>query len=217
MGGEGSGEQAGHEFRGNQWTSGSAEHVAKTRMARAKEVEPAFTSDIKEIASSTGGTPKGLEFRLKSESSVLDKIQRDSIEKKISPDAAAETITDLNRYTITYPNDEQWINNVQTAQNRLKEKGYKVYMDKQKKYFNSNSNYIGYNTVMQKGKDIVEIQFHTQESYTTKEHLHKIYETFRSPKASKVEKYTAHKKMVKIWQAVKATPVKWAALSGVVI
>ena len=213
MGGSGSGDIVGHEFHGNQW--GDSVTAVKNAVEHAKQIEPHLTNVVNTIADNTGGKIVGDKFKLKSESSVYKKISEKVRDEKITPHAALEKMTDLNRYTIIYPNDEHFAQNVLDAQTQLKKEGLSTYKNKQKNYFGreGTGDYIGYNTVMVKGNDKVEIQFHTPESYRTKEMIHATYQVYKDT-TDLHERYTARTRMVKTWQAVKATPVGYQNLQG---
>jgi hypothetical protein len=136
--------------------------------------------DLSALAKASGGKQEGLEYRLKTKESLARKLETTN----------PENINDSLRYTITYPSE-----NIGAGANKvmkqLEDAGYtKV---KVKNTFKPGSPYKGINTTFKTpdGQPF-ELQFHTPESFNTKQNLtHGMYEELRllpgdSPKAEKL-------------------------------
>jgi len=207
MGNENSGDKVGHPFYGNQWdnTGGVSKAAGNTielatyvpqrvnkvdlspaskkdisnAILRAKNIEPVITDMVTGLASETGGTPQGLKFRLKSLQSAESEVGTKMREQKVSTEKAIEGLTDMNRYTISYK-DEDYVEKSNTVLKSLEEKGWNVYKDKQRNYWRENTPYKGYNVVLTNGKTVFELQLHTDTSYKLKMFNHPIFELERT-------------------------------------
>lgn len=149
--------------------------------SRASALEPEISATFQSVASETGGQLVGYEFRLKSESSIRDKIFRNIREAKelrgltLTPEQAAADIRDLNRYSFTWPADEHWVGRHVRAVDLLRAQGWEVYDHKYKSAWAEGDHYDGTNVQLHRGDDFVEVQFHTPESWDIKERSDKIY------------------------------------------
>ena len=141
---------------------------------RALEAEPQTTELVKSIAKGIGGVLKGLRNRVKTTSSIVNKILRDAQEFDGDLEKAAENINDYVRYT-TVIDDDNYVSGLKTLIKTLEAQGYKLRV----KNFWSNTNdntYRGVNIKMMKDDFEFELQVHTPNSYEVKEDaLHKIY------------------------------------------
>jgi hypothetical protein len=153
---------------------------AEKLLSRASDAEPKVTKDLSDLAKATGGKQEGLDYRLKTKESLARKLETTN----------PENINDALRCTITYPSKD-----IGTGANKvmkqLEDAGYtKV---KVKNTFKPGSPYKGINTTFRApdGQPF-ELQFHTPESFNTKQNLtHGMYEELRllpgdSPKAEKL-------------------------------
>jgi hypothetical protein len=156
--------------------------LASPIVSRAEKIEPKLTNDLQQAAKIAGGQLAGLQFRLKSEGSLMRKIQSDAQDKYPGDpkglEKAAKEISDANRYTMVAPQDS-YTEMVQNALSHMSDLGYDV--DRTKNYWVEGNNYKGINVAMVSGEgDRVELQFHTPESLNLKESVqHPLYEAYR--------------------------------------
>jgi len=121
---------------------------------------------------------EGLDFKLKSNKSLTRKIILDANVKGVSLEEAAANIGDSLRYTLV-TDDSNYSMIVNKSLDKLQQQGYII--NKLKNYWGDDI-YQGINVRLTTPQGIVmELQFHTQASYYTKEVLnHKYYEIARS-------------------------------------
>ncbi len=162
--------------------------------------EPPITADLKAISESTGVEMVGLEYRLKTKSSYLRKVDADSmssLKSKIIDETIAGT-HDVIRYT--YQNTaDKLVDSYKIVSNELAKKGYEEFkvknfwLDKQNPYNGINCNYRSPD-----GQSF-EIQFHTPESFGLKNgELHKMYEEFRDVETTAERKAEITTEMFKL-------------------
>ena len=134
--------------------------------AKAMEFEPMVTSDLQDIEEEIGKL-RGLEHRIKTRESIINKAIADSISLKMDFEKACKGLNDIVRYTFVI-DDADYIYNIDKCLHLLEDMGYQVV---QVKNSWSNPYYKGIN-VRLKTKDlgsIFEIQFHTPLAYRIKE------------------------------------------------
>lgn len=157
--------------------------------------EPAITKDICEIADSIGARMFGLGFRLKKASDSSDggcrideKIQ-DDMKDGLTYEQATDKLSDLVRYTQACT-PGNLVSNFKKTVAELERKGYKpVKIKNSWKSFNIENAYRGINCVFESPTGTkFELQFHTPESFATKEVNHGEYEEQRSPNTKKERK-----------------------------
>lgn len=152
--------------------------------------EPNITKDVKRIVSENSGTLEGLDFRLKSLSSLHEKLY--SREEKIKID----DVRDIIRYTVIYPPDKL-TNGTHAILDSFKKEGYTL-----KRLSNTwtekDATYRGINiNLVNPDGQIFELQVHTSESFELKNgELHALYERKRktnddSPYAKRLDKKMA--------------------------
>ena len=142
--------------------------------------EPAITGDLKAISEKTGVKMAGLEHRLKTKESFLRKVNADS-GNSLEAEKIRETISskgDVIRYTyIDHPTS--LAGSYQEITRAMLEKGYESV--KVKNFWTNKGNpYNGINcTFKTPDGQRFEVQFHTPESYSIKDGMHKDYEAWR--------------------------------------
>ncbi|MCQ9121580.1 minor capsid protein [Rodentibacter pneumotropicus] len=155
---------------------------AKLLWEKAQKVEPKITADVTEIISSVGGKAEGLEYRLKSLTSLKRKIKTE-MSAGFSEQQAVESIRDIVRYTAIF-DENTFVEQYQKMQEQLLQRDYSTFVVKNT--WQDGSAYKGVNTFVstfiEKDNTIFEIQYHTQQSFELKNgKLHKLYEEFRDP------------------------------------
>lgn len=159
-------------------TGRPADVVAAARSAREKAAaaEPAITRDMIDTANAHGGTMEGLDYRLKSESSLARKIDDEKAELGGDVDATAAKMSDVARYTMTFE-EGTYTEGVAATIGDLEAKGYQMRV---KNYWEQGDPYQGINVaaVHPNGQKF-ELQFHTPGSVKAKEPIHKQYEEYR--------------------------------------
>lgn len=161
----------------------TARALAKEILARAREVEPAVTQDLKSLEDEAAQLA-GLDFRLKGEDSLARKIVSEAHDKEVSLEEASSSIHDVIRYTMCIEPSE-YVSKATEALKELESRGYTV--TKFKNTWASDI-YKGLNTNLSTPDGtVVEIQFHTPESYDVKQQTHEYYEISRSEDATEKE------------------------------
>lgn len=127
----------------------------------------------------------GLEFRLKSEDRLTEKVAFDMQKKGSNATEAFANIKDAIRYTFQYP-EATYARGVHADVERLKGEGFEQ-VDLRNSW--SNQEYKGINTrwrIPGSGQ-LFEVQFHTRNSFEAKQETHSAYEMLRDPATSKAE------------------------------
>ena len=170
-----------------------ADKCAQLLYDKASREEPQITAVLKSHESDNSHLI-GLEHRLKSVESTSRKILTDAHDMEISPEEAAGNINDSLRYTFEI-DDAHYVEMTRRIMDTLIAGGYTVY--KFKNYWaKKDVSYKGIN-VFFRSKDgvIFELQFHTPDSYATKEQKnHANYEIIRSETSTEQEKAEATQK-----------------------
>jgi hypothetical protein len=185
-----------NETKGEGKTNTSSQFsnkLAKGIYQRAETSEPKVTETLKTLEMD-GAHLEGLKFKLKSTESLTRKILTDSQLKGISLGESASGISDSLRYTLVI-NEANYAETVESSLIKLQNQGYTI--NKVKNYW-GNKTYQGINAILTTPEGLkMELQFHTNASYYTKEVLnHSYYEIERSLTASLDEAKEANKIMV---------------------
>lgn len=155
--------------------------LGKSIYDRAVVAEPKITQDV--VGAVHGkGRLAGLDFRIKTLESLQGKIVRDTIEKRISSEKAASVIGDSVRYTAEVPT-EGYTQGVKSILATLYSKGYRLNKPPRNAWQTVPlTDYQGVNTQLKDPNGFIfELQFHTPESFYTKEVVnHKLYEKARA-------------------------------------
>ncbi len=165
--------------------------------------EPEISDAVRvvEVNNARRGWLEGFEFRLKSESRLLEKVAA-SLETS-SPDSTAREITrqipDAVRYTFCFRSVDYAAGYYDIKQ-RLEACGYQIYYSKNSW---SNPEYKGINSrwITPQGQRF-EVQFHSGESFHAKHQVtHQAYERLRNPQTSSRERIelSNFQQMVSSW------------------
>ena len=198
--GAGSGESyGGYELKGvdNPPASGrSADVVAAARSVRDKAAanEPQMTRDMIDVANANGGTMEGLDYRMKSESSLARKIDDEKAELGGDVDATAAKMSDVVRYTMTF-DEGNYVEGTSKTISDLEAQGYQMRV---KNYWQKGDPYQGINVaaVHPNGQKF-ELQFHTGTSVKVKEQVHKEYDVYRESRDNRT-RWKAYSRMTRM-------------------
>lgn len=158
--------------------------LAKKAVEEAKNREPAITKALTDAAKSVGGTMEGLDFKLKTETSLERKLISDQKEKGVDGEKALSEIRDINRYTMIH-DEEHLAGAAKDSLSKLESQGFKVERIKNT-LGNPDAVYRGMNCVVRSPDGgLFELQFHTKTSLSVKEVNHKLYEEQRLDKTTK--------------------------------
>ncbi|WP_296731826.1 hypothetical protein [Anaerovibrio sp.] len=160
-------------------------------MARANE--PRITLDMLDIADKLGTTMEGLEYSVKTASSVKSKIVRKIDKARQSgevPKQDYEYVSetgDLLRYTQVVKHDDM-ADMVRATVKLLEEKGYTV-DEVDNKYLNESGRYkaVHLNATSPSGQSF-EMQVHSQETLAVGKATHAMYEEWRNPETDDIRK-----------------------------
>jgi SPP1 gp7 family putative phage head morphogenesis protein len=150
-----------------------AQSRGMTYYNQALENEPVITDQVKKMTESAGMNSLGLEYRIKTKESFLEKIR-----KNYQPDGNEYEIKDIIRYTLGAPPDNLADKTLLAIENFEKE-GYNTV--RIKNTWHPDSSYNGINTFIKSPSgQTFELQYHTQESFDLKNgELHMLYEKQR--------------------------------------
>lgn len=171
-----------HDPHSGKFSSGGTPAgVAEDLHSKALDAEPELTDTVMGLADATGGEvlPITLQFKVKEEGSLTDKITKDmaaaeAAGKPMTAKEAGAKLFDINRYTITY-NEGQYAAGSRAALDQLRQQGNTLRV---KNFWVKGDNpYQGVNVqVTGKGGQRWELQFHTPTSLDVKEGaLHEPY------------------------------------------
>lgn len=175
---------------------------------KAKEVEPAITSDVINAIVSSGSNMYGLENRLKQATSLAAKIGSDAKESGSTFEEAAKGIKDCIRYTSVSDN-KTFVESYQHTKQKLEKLGYKE--TRCKNYFKMYKNgEVQHKAVQCRYRDPngyeFEIQFHTPESQAAKELKLPLYNKRRRAGLSDVKKAKLESEMHELAEQVPYPP-----------
>jgi hypothetical protein len=171
---------------GNQYLSPDQHTQASDVIARVHQTEEALTKRMGDVEreNSRGGWLAGLEFRLKGEDRVKEKIAE---VLKRGPDRSVadimRTLPDAIRYTFCFE-AASYSEGYRDVKQRLEAHEYRMVYSKN--HWRADQEYKGINTrwLTSDGQRF-EIQFHTAESLHAKQQVtHKSYERLRNPMTS---------------------------------
>lgn len=163
---------------------------------KAVAAEPEITKMVMDVAKSSDMGLAGLEYRIKTKESYLEKIARE-----YAPGYNYE-VKDTLRYTMmTTPND--YVQNIKNANNIFKNNHCVI--TKCRNYWLDNKNpYNGVNTLIQDSKgNKFEVQYHTKESFEIKQQTHELYEKQRVLEEDSREYLSLKKQMYEINSKIK--------------
>nr|WP_279323525.1 DUF1073 domain-containing protein [Clostridium botulinum] len=182
IGGSGEGGGSGSEAEKDCILKNCSKEIQKIYDNNMKN-EKVITTVMNDIAKELNSKMYGLEFSVKTASSVEDKIAR---KKKIgfTEKEAIESMGDIVRYTQLCEHDKIADNTLKTIE-ILTEKGYDV-IEIDNKYLDTISDYKGVhiNAISPEGQKF-ELQIHSEESMDVKNKIHPLYEEARNVNTSK--------------------------------
>lgn len=191
---------------GNWATDEKSVMESKFLLGRASSIEPIATKALNKVVGRLGGEMKGLDFKLKSEKSLLRKIRQKLEENPgLSPTDAMLSVSDSLRYTATFP-AENYAAGVYETLGEMELLDFKV--DKIKNYWcrenSEDCSYQGINVRMLAPDGLkIELQFHTEETFQVKEiKSHPIYEALRTTKDPTKAK-TLKEQLTNLWRSIK--------------
>ena len=135
--------------------------------------EPDITNQVNQVAESAGMDTLGLEYRIKTKESFLEKVR-----KNYNPEGNEYEIKDIVRYTLGSSADSLSEKTLKVI-DKFEKEGYNTI--RVKNTWNPDSSYNGINTFIKAPSgQIFEMQYHTPESFKLKNgELHKLYEQQR--------------------------------------
>lgn len=181
---------------------------------KIRMIEPSITGSLQDIAGNTGGELAGLEFSIKTASSIENKLERQENQLAnlgIPFDAVSqfESFSDILRYTEILPSDTL-ADTIPSLLSEFEKAGFSV-VEIDNKFENpiSDTHYKGLHIglVSPQGQR-VEFQVHTKESFETKMECHSDYEIYRdvTGKYSDSEKTEACTRMKEAYDSVPDVP-----------
>lgn len=186
----------------------AATPLAEALAAKAESQEPQVTQILNDAVTAAGGRMEGLQNRLKKRSTLRDKIVLKSIEKNTSIESQAEAINDALRYTaILEPGN--YIDTAREVLAQLEQQGFSPLV--MKNSWPKNDDYSGVNgTLVAPDGSLIELQFHTADSWFTKDDVHDDYEiaSNRDGKRTLKEQRDAYARMAARWDDVEQ-PKGW--------
>lgn len=187
------------------------QHIANTarnNIDRAEKEEVEVSATLGEVLNENGSAFAGFKFRLKTKSSLADKISRDLLEKKKAPtnkniQEVAGAIHDNLRYTALC-NEDTFGEQYKGIMKGLEDKGYEV-MRVKNTLKDKNAVYRGVNTLVKNKRGyIFELQFHTAQSLEVKEKNHIDYNVARDTKTSFFKRSRLEKAMSERSKSIKS-------------
>lgn len=144
------------------------------RMTEVRAAEEQITTDI--VAA---GPTHGLEFRMKSPSSLARKIaDKASARRHESVAEISDRLQDLVRYTAITDNHDDLVKSARSTINHLRSRGYEV-IEAESSYVDGNP-YKGLHTILRSPAGLeFELQVHSRLSQEVKDGLHVDYEISR--------------------------------------
>lgn len=186
---------------------GSSQIRAQLAYDMARANEPVITMDMLEIADANGATMEGLEYSIKTGSSMQNKIDRKThkaLDAGAEPKAAHEYVYefgDIIRYTQVVPHMEMADKTKHTVK-LLEAKGYRI-LEVDNKYLNKEGRYkaIHINAVSPNGQKF-EIQMHSPETLQANSKTHELYEEWRHPDTAEARKAALYQEIKNIYDAL---------------
>lgn len=173
-----------------------ASKAAQRAYDKARRAEPKITKDLVDISNELGMSMTGLQYSVKTASSVSSKIKRKIADKRRKGATAKDyeivrEMGDLVRYTQMGNHDDLGVNTLKAIK-ALEARGHKV-TKVENKYLDKSSDYKGIHLdVKSPSGQKYELQIHSKESMAVKNKLHPIYEKSRmlppnSPERKRLE------------------------------
>lgn len=145
----------------------------------ARSSEKLITPVMQSIASELGCEMTGLEFSVKTGSSVSEKIERKKA-SGMTEEEAISSMKDIVRYT-QLSDHSAIVKDAIATREKLEAKGYEI-TEVDNKWLKKDADYKGIHmTVVSPEGQSFELQFHSPESLSVKDKNHKLYEESRKP------------------------------------
>ena len=181
---------------------GNIEEAQKTYTGIIAE-EKKITSTLLDVAESVNAEMHGLEYSVKTGTSVFNKIARKQEKARKwgkpvpTPDEVVKDMGDIVRYTAICKHNE--IANVGNKMRESLEKQGHTVVEVSNKWLDNTNPYNGlhYNIVSPSGQEY-ELQIHSKESMKVKDTIHPLYEKSRDVKTPQAEKERLNKQMWEI-------------------
>jgi len=176
--------------------------LAQSLIAEAQAAEPDVTRDVRALEVN-GAYLTGLPHRIKAEDRLMQKILADAIKDNVNLAQAADSISDVLRYTLVI-RDEDYSRQVPEAMQKLTDSGYQVV-----KFHNAwgGKFYQGINVQLLSPAGVkTELQFHTPNSYAIKQASHEVYEIRKNPSSTPEEVAEATAQSIAYNNQVKMPP-----------
>jgi hypothetical protein len=168
---------------------------AVATIQRTKVVEVQTTTDFLE-ALPEGSRPFGLEYRMKSPSSLARKLHTKALATGQGVREISGKLTDVLRYTAIVDDHAHLVGSVQSTVAGMESKGFRV-VSAESSYVPGNP-YKGIHLLVQRGDERpVEVQFHSNTSQAVKDQNHVDYERERDPETPRAERAKLRADMVK--------------------
>ncbi|WP_313132629.1 minor capsid protein [Anaerocolumna sp.] len=145
--------------------------------------ETDISAQVKKVAETTGMDTMGIEYRIKTKESFLEKVR-----KNFNPDGNEYEIKDIIRYTLGAGADNLSDKTLKVI-DKFEQEGYNTI--RIKNTWGPDSSYNGINTFIKAPNgQVFEMQYHTPESFKLKNgELHKLYEKQRKILDDESEEY----------------------------
>lgn len=177
------------------------EKAAQQLYEWAQQNEAWLTPMLDALAQEWGGELQGLDFRIKQYEGIVDKLQRKHKTKpQLTADELVDTVVDALRYTMQFPEDVYTQAVQGTIEHLSMEHDFDFY--EVANAWEKGDPYRGINSevAMPNGFKF-ELQFHTAESWETKQYrTHELYNEFRDPNTSLERKQDLYLMMADIWE-----------------
>jgi hypothetical protein len=171
-------------------------------LAYARAAEPGMTALLLELARAAGGDMYKLEFRLKTEASLLRKMR--SLLADAPPEEARHAqMDDVLRYTMRIEDEPpgHHADTVRAVLTALEARGHTVL--RVKNYWPGGDNYSGVNGVLRAPGGLHwELQFHTAASIHAAAETRIAYEEMRRDETALARKRELYDAMTRVWQRV---------------
>lgn len=159
----------------------SQKAAADEYLATSRQIEPRITQDMQDLATEhPGARLEGLDYRLKSEDSFYRKLAT-AIEKEpwTPADELLGDMKDSVRYTYVVDPDD-YVRSTQAIIDDLADHGYRPFGTLKNTWDEAGYQGINSNWIDRSGR-IIEVQFHTPDSFDAKMSTHDLYEEARAP------------------------------------
>lgn len=183
----------------------NAHTAASSIYKQAQKRVNKISTDVINSAKQTSSKMYGLEYKLKTESSIERKIDKESKEKKCSIGEAAGSIKDAIRFT-TISSERDFVNNYEQFKALMENKGYSEI--RCKNYFiQFKEGKVKHKSVQSNFQDkdgyIFEVQFQTPSSQNVKDRKVPLYEEARDIRTSSVRRSEIEKQMESMAKSIK--------------